>query len=120
MSAVILLVILYRFQIWLKPYKLKVNNEIENLSMVAIGFTIFGGLLFLGTNSEVLVIEVLTFILIIVINLVFFLFWIYLMSKTYEHYAAGKKVATVLKILLFRGDNDTVFTSSSDARARVG
>lgn len=68
MSAIIVLVIIYRFQVWLKPYKLRVNNEVENSSNVAVGFTIFGGLLFIKSNSEVVVIEVTTFVLIIVIN----------------------------------------------------
>ena len=68
MSAIIVLVIIYRFQVWLKPYKLRVNNEVENSSNVAIGFTIFGGLLFIKANSEVVVIEVTTFVLIIIIN----------------------------------------------------
>ena len=30
-------------QMYLKPYKLKVNNEVENSSMIAIGFTLYGG-----------------------------------------------------------------------------
>lgn len=116
MTAVITIIILLRLQMWLKPYKLKVNNEIENASMVAILFTVFGGLLFIRTNNEVVILELLVFFMIIIINLVYFLFWIYLMSKTYEHYNAGKKLATVLKIMLLREDNDTIFTTDSSSK----
>lgn len=38
------------------------------------------------------------------------------MSKTYEKHEAGKRVAMLLKIVLFRKDNDTVFTTDFDHR----
>ena len=119
MSALIVLLTLYRLQMWLQPYKLKVNNELENSAMVAVGFTIFGGVLFIKANEEVVAVEVFTFVLIIVINLVFFLFWFYLLSKTYEKHEAGKRVAMLLRIVLFRKDNDTIFTTEGESETPV-
>ena len=99
---------------FLNPYKLKVNNEVENASVVAIGFTLYGGLLFFKGQDKVSFIEAFAFILIIAINSVYIMFWVYLMSKTYEHHAVAKKLVELLKIVLFRGDNDTVLTSTNE------
>ena len=71
MAAIITLIIITRIQMFLNPYKLKVNNEVENFSNVAIGFTLYGGLLFIKGQQEVSFVEALTFILIITIN------WVY-------------------------------------------
>ena len=71
MVAIITIIILIRLQMFLKPYKLKVNNEVENSSMVAIGFTLYGGLLFMKGQSQVAFVEAFTFILIIIINSVY-------------------------------------------------
>jgi hypothetical protein len=95
LSAVIVLVAIWRFQVWLKPYVLKVNNEVENYSMVAIGFTIFGGLIFIDNENEFVILEIITFILIIVVNFVYLMFWWYLMSKTYENYHAANKIGKI-------------------------
>ena len=56
---------------FLNPYKLKVNNEVENASVVAIGFTLYGGLLFFKGQDKVSFIEAFAFILIIAINSVY-------------------------------------------------
>ena len=76
MIAIITLIILVRLQMFLRPYKLKVNNEVENFSMVAIGFSLYGGLLFMKGQSQVAFIEAFTFILIIIINSVYILFFV--------------------------------------------
>ena len=114
MAAIITLLVLIRLQMYLKPYKLKVNNEIENSSMVAIGFTFYGGLLFIKGQSQVSFIEAFVFILIIIVNSVYIMFWVYLMSKTYDHHEVGKKISALLKIVLFRNDNDTVLTATNE------
>ena len=75
---------------------LKVNNEVENYSMVAVGFTIFGGLLFINTENEFVILEVITFVLILLLNFVFILFWCYLMSRTYERYHVAGKIGKEL------------------------
>ena len=36
------------------------------------------------------------------------------MSKTYEHHEVAKKLVALLKIVLFRGENDTVLTSTNE------
>ena len=115
MIAVITIIILIRIQKILKPYILKVNNELENSSMVAVGFTLYGGLLFMKGQSQVSFIEVFVFILIIVINVVYIMFWVYLMAKTYDRHEVAKKLVALLKIVLFRNENDTVLTGTNDA-----
>ena len=118
MIAIITLIILVRVQMYLKPYKLKINNEIENSSMVAIGFTLYGGILFMKGQSQVSFIEAFAFILIIVINAVYIMFWIYLMAKTYDRHEVAKKISALLKIVLFRGDNDTVVTVTNESNQK--
>ena len=114
MTAIITLLVLVRLQMYLKPYKLKVNNEVENSSMIAIGFTLYGGLLFFKGQSQVTFIEAFVFILIIIINSVYIMFWIYLMAKTYDRHEVGKKISALLKIVLFRDDSDTVLTATNE------
>ena len=36
------------------------------------------------------------------------------MSKTYDKHEVAKKIVALLKIVLFRGDNDTVLTWTND------
>ena len=114
MAAIVTIIVIQRIQIVLKPYKLKVNNEVENASMVGVGFTIFGGLLFMKGQATVSFIEAFAFILIITINTVYIMFWVYLVAKTYEHKEIGKRIAALLKIVLFRDDNDTVLTVTDE------
>lgn len=72
--------------------------------MVAVGFTIFGGLLFINPENEFELLEIVTFIFIIVINFVYLLFWCYLMSKTYEKYQVAGKI----------GKNNGMITNFND------
>ena len=36
------------------------------------------------------------------------------MAKTYDRHEAAKRIVSLLKIVLFRGNNDTVLSGSSD------
>ena len=110
MIAVITIIVLIRLQMYLKPYILNVNNEVENASMIAVGFTMYGGLLFMKGQSQVSIIEVFVFILIIVISTVYIMFWVYLMANTYSRHEVAKKLVSLLKIVLFRGDTDDILT----------
>ena len=114
MIAITTIIMLIRLQRFLKPYKLKVNNEVENSSMVAIGFTLYGGLLFIKGQSKVSFIDALVFMLVIAVNSVYIMFWVYLMAKTYDRFEIAKKLSILLKIVLFRGENDTVLSATSD------
>ena len=118
MAAIITLLVLIRLQMYLKPYKLKVNNEVENSSMIAVGFTLYGGLLFFKGQSQVTFIEAFVFILIIIINSVYIMFWIYLMAMTYDRHEVGKKISALLKIVLFRDDSDTVLTATNESTSK--
>ena len=118
MVAITAIIMLIRLQMFLRPYKLKVNNEVENSSMVAIGFTLYGGLLFIKGQSKVSFIDGLVFILIIVVNTVYIMFWVYLMAKTYDRFEIARKLSVLLKIVLLRGENDTVLSNSNDNNSR--
>lgn len=113
MIAISTIMALIRLQMYLKPYKLKVNNEVENSSMVAIGFTLYGGLLFIKGQSQVSFIDAFVFILIIAVNSVYIMFWVYLMTKTYDRFEIAKKLTILLKIVLLRGENDTVLSATN-------
>ena len=117
MVAVITIIVLIRLQMYLKPYVLNVNNEVENASMIAVGFTMYGGLLFMKGQSQVSIIEVFVFILIIVISTVYIMFWVYLMANTYNRHEVAKKLVSLLKIVLFRGDSDDILTWTNEARS---
>ena len=43
------------------------------------------------------------------------MFWVYLLAKTYDRHEVAKKLVALLKIVLFRSENDTVLTGTNDA-----
>ena len=106
MAAIIWLLLLIRIQMHLKPYKITEYNQIENYSMVAVGITLYGGILFMKGQGEVYFIEVFAFTLIIIINAFYIMFWIYLMAKTYDRYKIARKIHALLKLILLRENDD--------------
>ena len=83
LSIFILLVVFYRVQIKLEPYKLPLNNVLERTEVIAGTFTLFGGVLYLGEEAVVLF-NVIVFFLIISLNFYFIIFWLYCMLSTFR------------------------------------
>ena len=82
-TAVILLVILIRVQIKLKPYKDELNNELEIESMITGTATLFWGVLFTSDDNRYAIIVLVVLIVLILINIKFLLHWWFWISFTF-------------------------------------
>ena len=80
----ILLVVFYRIQVYLEPYKLPINNKIERSELVAGTFTMFAGTLFANEADSVDLINVIVFFTVLIVNLKFLVFWIYAVLTTFR------------------------------------
>ena len=99
--AVVLIIILFRVQLVLMPYKDEEVNECEYLSFLSSAMTLYGGLLFINDEERGNdVVELIAFILIVLVNAKFFILWMYLMSKTQQKYRFVTKITSTLRILL--------------------
>ena len=98
--AMIVVLVLYRTQIYIQPFTLKANNDCELLSSVATGITLFGGLIFSRDNPEAFI-DFIIFLLIAFLNIKFILLWSYLMSIACEDVCSSvKKLTIILGIIL--------------------
>ena len=101
--AVVLIIILFRVQLVLMPYKDEEVNECEYLSFLSSAMTLYGGLLFINDEERGNdVVELIAFILIVLVNARFFILWMYLMSKTQQKYRFVTKITSTLRILLWK------------------
>ena len=101
-TAVVVLVITFRLQVYLKPYKDPAFNEIEILAILAGMMTISSGVVFEEEEPEDML-NFLVFLLIIAFNGKFILEWMYLLLKTYsKKYEFLQKVVTLLGLVLFK------------------
>jgi uncharacterized membrane protein len=82
MIAVLILIIIFRVQQKLKPYKLEENNQIEIFAIMAGMLTLFGALLFIessdGDTESVAFLQTFSLICIMCINVYFILRWVHL------------------------------------------
>ena len=103
MLAIILIILMYRLQLYLHPYKLEENNEVENLSYLASCLTLYGGLLFINEEERGNdFIDLMAFLLIVLFNVKFFILWAYLMSQTQHKFKFIIKITNFLRIILCR------------------
>ena len=86
MSLVVVLLVFYRIQIKLQPYKLNLNNSIERLEMTTGMFTLFGGILFTDFDQKQDTLNSIVLILIIIVNINFILNWFFMMLCTFKDY----------------------------------
>ncbi|CAI2360059.1 unnamed protein product [Moneuplotes crassus] len=82
---VLVVVIFFRLQIFLSPYKLQENNALERLEMTTGLITLYGGMLFISENDREPVIDLLVFMFIIVCNINFVINWTYNMLCTFRN-----------------------------------
>ena len=102
LSAIILMVTFLRIQIVLAPYKLDVNNHWEYISYASSCLTLFAGVLFVSDVKRVGLIDVLVFILVVVFNIYFILFWSYLMLFNFHKFSFARKLTSYLRMILMR------------------
>ena len=115
--AIIVLLIMSRIQIYLKPFKLETNNEWELMSYtgkfslgnlliyLASTLTLFWGLMYAADVSRVGFVDFFAFVCIIIINIYFILFWVYLMCLNYSNYTYVMRILNILKTILRRKEN---------------
>ena len=76
--GVILLIIIVRIQIQVRPYKMKVNNDLEIMSIVSGMLVLYCGLIFEeGQESNLATFDSLALFILIVFNIMFFTQWLY-------------------------------------------
>ena len=80
---IVVLLVIYRVQVYLKPYKVLMNNSLERLELVAGTLTLFGGILFID-DENVPLINIIVFFLILIVNFRFVLNWVYAMMLTFQ------------------------------------
>lgn len=113
-STLLVTVVFFRFQVNLLPYIIKWNNELEQISITSSGLTIFGGILFSSDDGSVAAVDLIVFIMIILANLKFILFFVYLMSYEFSgQFQSLRSVVKVLAVILFRRDNTEELVSPS-------
>ena len=100
--SILFLVILFRVQIRIKPYKFEQNNLIEMLAINAGMITLFGGIIFIEqTSSNILFLQMFALVFILLINVYFILRWTHLFVYSYntKHYAV-EIIRNVLSFVL--------------------
>ncbi|CAI2365911.1 unnamed protein product [Moneuplotes crassus] len=103
-SAVIILVVVFRVQESLKPYKFEENNKVEILAVLGGMITIFGAVISLdNTNNQEIVdlpfLRVISGSLIIIVNVYFLMRWILLFLYSFE--TPNEIVCTIRKALAY-------------------
>jgi len=102
-TAVIVLVGLIRLQIGLQPYKLELNNKLEIDAMVTGTATLFCGVLFVSDDTGFALIILFILIAIMIMNIRFFLYWLFWMTFTLvEKHEVFRASFNLLAILLCR------------------
>ena len=59
----------------LRPYKIEVISDLEHREMISSILVLYGGLIFVQENSELEFLQIVIFIIIIIMNLRFWLLW---------------------------------------------
>ncbi|CAI2368858.1 unnamed protein product [Moneuplotes crassus] len=96
--SISILIFFARIQIFLQPYTDESNNSIEILAISAGIITIFSGLLY-SQPDEVNNLNTLSLTFCIIINIYFFISWIYLLSKDLKD--SSKIFQLIFKIFAF-------------------
>ena len=101
MIAIIILLITFRIQINLNPYKNDDYNSIEILALLTGTVTIFSGLIFtMDDEDQESFWNAIIMMFVIVFNIVFVLRWTYLFMKTMSgKYKIFKQIVTVIQYL---------------------
>ena len=101
MIAIIILLITFRIQINLNPYKNDDYNSIEILALLTGTVTIFSGLIFtMDDEDQESFWNAIIMMFVIVFNIVFVLRWTYLFMKTMSgKYKIFKRIVTVIQYL---------------------
>ena len=101
MIATIILLVTFRIQVYLNPYKNEQYNSIEILALLAGTITISSGLIFaVDDEDQESFWNAIILMFVIIFNIVFVLRWAYLFIKTMsEKYKLFKQIITVIQYI---------------------
>ena len=105
--AIVVLIIIFRIQIKLHPYKNHRNNEIEILAILVGSITLFSGTIFISDNTNEGLLNSLIMIIVIIFNVYFILHWILLMLVSVNFKA--KFFHTIISMLWTLLKQDSLF-----------
>jgi len=60
-----------------KPYKIKIITSLEHREMISSMLTLYGGLIFVQEDNELLFLHIVTFALIVALNARFLFLWLF-------------------------------------------
>ena len=84
MISIAILLIIFRVQIYLKPYKDSKNNEIEMKAILVGALSLFWGTVFISNNASIDAINILVFAFLIGTNVYFILNWTLLLLVSWD------------------------------------
>ena len=105
MIAVIILIITFRIQVYLNPYKNKDYNSIEILALLTGTLTLSSGLIFTNDEDQKPFLNAILLIIVLTFNIAFVLRWTYLfMISMSEKYKIFKQVVTAIQYLMCKNE----------------
>ena len=108
MSAIIVLWITLRIQIYLNPYKDDKNNDIEILAILAGTLTLYSGLVFTSEDGQNSLVNAFILVFVMLYNLVFIIKWTYLFILCMsERYWIFQQILLLIKILACKNKPQT-------------
>ena len=76
LMSVLIILIVFRVQIYLKPYKDLINNEIEMKAIMVGSFTLYWGIVFVSNSANMAQVNIILLILLITSNAYFIAEWL--------------------------------------------
>ena len=101
MVALIILIITFRIQIYLKPYKKDANNNIEILAILSGVLTLSLGLLYATGDNQQAILNSILLTFVIIFNCIFIMRWSYLFIVCMsDRYNAFKRILVIINLII--------------------
>ena len=102
--GVIILIITFRVQVRLNPYKNNEYNNIEILALLTGSLTILSGLIFTSDEEQNTILNVLTLTFVIIFNIIFIFKWSYLLILCLsEQYKLFQYIILLIDVIRCKG-----------------
>ena len=100
MVAITILVLTFRIQIYLKPYKKEANNNIEILAILAGTLTLSLGLLYTNDNDQQAILNLILLMFTTMFNIVFIMKWSYLFIVSMStKYSLFRRILIIIDLI---------------------
>jgi hypothetical protein len=118
MVSVVILVILFRIQQHIHPYKMEENNQIEMLAVITGTVTLFGAVMFIDeTEEDVEFLKLYSLVVILLSNFYFILRWIHLFLYTFKSQnPMFLSVRKMLGVVLIRNKDDYLISEYNSSK----